>query len=85
MGSPSAGRFVPGRDVLVDIQRRIPWYWDDWKQGFNCGYRILAPSVYIFFASVLPALAFGQQLSQYTKGQLNVVHGECAQRPLLIA
>ncbi len=36
--------------------------------------RILAPSVYIFFASVLPALAFGEQLARETEGQLTVVH-----------
>ena len=25
--------------ILEDLQGRAPWYKDDWKQGFNCGYR----------------------------------------------
>lgn len=36
--------------------------------------RVLAPALYIFFASALPALAFGQQLATDTEGRLNVVH-----------
>ena len=35
--------------------------------------RILAPSTYIFFASAIPALAFGQQLYMSTDGQLSGV------------
>ena len=38
----------------------------------NC--RIFAPALYIFFASALPAFAFGQQLSEETDGTLTVVH-----------
>lgn len=38
------------------------------------GLGILAPAVYIFFASAIPALAFGQQLYQETDGTLTVVH-----------
>lgn len=29
-------------------------------------FRILAPTMYIFFASALPVIAFGEQLSKYT-------------------
>ena len=39
--------------------------------GLGCDgalYRILAPAVYIFFCSAIPALAFGQQLAEYTDG-----------------
>ena len=41
---------------------------------FVASCRILAPSVYIFFASVIPALAFGEQLDEETKGVFNGVH-----------
>ena len=34
-------------------------------------FRILAPATYIFFASVIPALAFGEQLYRYTGGERN--------------
>lgn len=34
-------------------------------------YRILAPTAYIFFASALPVIAFGEQLSRET-GQFSL-------------
>lgn len=71
MSSPN---FFVGYDIIRDIKQRLPLYLSDWKEGWACGYRILAPSLYIFFASVLPALAFGQQLAMETQGQLTVVH-----------
>ncbi len=42
--------------------------------AFGATHRILAPSLYIFFASSLPGLAFGQQLAEETEGTLTVVH-----------
>jgi len=36
------------------------------QDGAVC--RVLAPAVYIFFCSAIPALAFGQQLAQATDG-----------------
>lgn len=36
--------------------------------------RVLAATTYIFCASAIPALAFGEQLSTETDGELNVVH-----------
>ena len=36
--------------------------------------RIMAPAVYIFFASLVPALAFGAQLYAETGGQYNGIH-----------
>ena len=36
--------------------------------------RIIAASVYIFFASVIPAIAFGQQLKKYSKNEMGIVH-----------
>lgn len=40
-----------------------------------CGIcRVAAAATYIFFASVVPALAFGEQFSSETDGLINVVH-----------
>lgn len=42
---------------------------------YFCGiYRVAAAATYIFFASVVPALAFGEQFSSETDGLINVVH-----------
>lgn len=35
--------------------------------------RIIAPSVYIYLASIIPALAFGEQISSATQGQFTGV------------
>lgn len=35
---------------------------------------MLAGSIYIFFASLIPALAFGQQFASETNGLINAVH-----------
>eukprot|EP00892_Ulva_mutabilis_P000727 jgi/Ulvmu1/10655/UM066_0036.1 len=63
-----------GAGIAADLRARAPWYASDWKEGFSSGYRIFAPSVYIFFASVIPALAFGEQIEHDTHGAFNGVH-----------
>ncbi|WIA09994.1 hypothetical protein OEZ85_010206 [Tetradesmus obliquus] len=74
MPSILGGRWCPGRGIAADVAGRLPWYRDDWVQGTNWGLKVLAPATYIFFASALPALAFGQQLAMDTEGTLTVVH-----------
>ncbi|KAK9917031.1 hypothetical protein WJX75_000146 [Coccomyxa subellipsoidea] len=62
-----------GKGIAEDVHGRIPWYRHDWVDGYSYGIRLLAPATYIFFASVIPALAFGQQLFIATDGQLSGV------------
>lgn len=67
------------RGIVSDLHGRLPFYSHDWTSGLYFGsetnpprisHGILAPALYIFAASVLPALAFGQQLASATEGQL---------------
>ncbi|XWS26943.1 hypothetical protein CRYUN_Cryun26dG0073600 [Craigia yunnanensis] len=44
-----------------------------WDAVFCTGLRILAPTTYIFFASALPVIAFGAQLSKEKDGSLSTV------------
>lgn len=60
--------------IPEDVKGRLGWYQDDWREGLKSRFGILAPSVYIFFCSAIPALAFGQQFFQETDGTLTVVH-----------
>ncbi|XAR70942.1 hypothetical protein NMG60_11027990 [Bertholletia excelsa] len=62
----------PFEGVIDDIKGRLPCYKQDWSQA-NYGLRILAPTAYIFFASALPVIAFGEQLSRDTDGSLSTV------------
>ncbi|KAM0838566.1 hypothetical protein ACQ4PT_060894 [Festuca glaucescens] len=54
------------KGVSEDFRGRAACYKQDWQNGFSSGLRILAPTLYIFFASVLPVIAFGEQLSKDT-------------------
>ncbi|KAG8053248.1 hypothetical protein GUJ93_ZPchr0001g29712 [Zizania palustris] len=64
---------TPFKGVAADIKGRAAWYKHDWFAGLRSGFRILAPTMYIFFASALPVIAFGEQLSRETEGILTTV------------
>ncbi|XP_047162278.1 boron transporter 4-like [Vigna umbellata] len=61
------------KGVKGDLEGRAVFYKDDWTTGLYSGTRILAPTIYIFFASALPVIAFGEQLSRDTDGSLSTV------------
>ncbi|KAG9459729.1 hypothetical protein H6P81_004237 [Aristolochia fimbriata] len=64
---------APLEGVTKDLKGRASCYRQDWMNGFHTGLRILAPTTYIFFASALPVIAFGEQLSTETDGQLSTI------------
>ncbi|PIA40594.1 hypothetical protein AQUCO_02500357v1 [Aquilegia coerulea] len=65
--------FVPFRGIKNDLQGRLLCYKQDWTGGFNAGFRILAPTTYIFFASAIPVISFGEQLERNTIGKITAV------------
>ncbi|CAN6338627.1 unnamed protein product [Urochloa humidicola] len=65
--------FVPLRGIKNDLHRRLACYKQDWTGGFRAGIRILAPTTYIFFASAIPVISFGEQLERNTDGVLTAV------------
>ncbi|OIV98207.1 hypothetical protein TanjilG_28720 [Lupinus angustifolius] len=66
--------FVPFRGIKNDLKARILCYKQDWTSGIQAGIRILAPTTYIFFASAIPVISFGEQLESSTDGTLTAVH-----------
>lgn len=84
------------KGVIEDFRGRAACYKQDWHNGFSSGFRILAPTLYIFFASALPVIAFGEQLSKDTDGTLTtvetlastaicgIIHSVMGGQPLLI-
>ena len=85
MGASAGRRWTPsrlaravGRGIRDDILARKPHYVEDWtevaKDGGRALTRIIAAAVYIFFASALPAVAFGEQLRVETKGKMGIYH-----------
>ncbi|KAJ3681322.1 hypothetical protein LUZ60_015811 [Juncus effusus] len=65
--------FVPLRGIKNDLRGRMMCYKQDWSSGFKAGVRILAPTTYIFFASAIPVISFGEQLERNTDGALTAV------------
>ncbi|EMS63176.1 putative boron transporter 2 [Triticum urartu] len=65
--------FVPLRGIKNDVRGRLTCYKQDWTGGFSAGIRILAPTTYIFFASAIPVISFGEQLERSTDGVLTAV------------
>ncbi|KAJ4839135.1 putative boron transporter 2 [Turnera subulata] len=65
--------FVPFQGIKNDLRGRLLCYKQDWTGGFRAGFRILAPTTYIFFASAIPVISFGEQLERDTDGALTAV------------
>ncbi|XP_016647652.1 PREDICTED: boron transporter 4 [Prunus mume] len=63
----------PFKGIIHDVKGRAACYKEDWIGGLCSGVRILAPTFYIFFASALPVITFGEQLSRDTDGTLSTV------------
>lgn len=64
---------MPLRGIKNDLHGRLACYKQDWTGGFRTGIRILAPTTYIFFASAIPVISFGEQLERNTDGVLTAV------------
>ncbi|KAH6757581.1 hypothetical protein C2S51_038729 [Perilla frutescens var. frutescens] len=87
---------TPFKGVKNDVKGRLACYKKDWFDSCGSGARILAPTAYIFFASALPVIAFGEQLSRETDGSLSTpetlastaicgfIHAILGGQPLLI-
>ncbi|KAL7161666.1 hypothetical protein ACSBR2_042190 [Camellia fascicularis] len=65
--------FVPFHGIKNDLGGRLLCYKQDWTGGLRVGIRILAPTTYIFFASAIPVISFGEQLERNTDGTLTAV------------
>lgn len=50
--------------MVNDVKRRAPFFWSDWKDAWD--YRVVPATVYMFFANILPALAFSLDMFEKT-------------------
>lgn len=56
--------FIPGSGMYRDVRRRLPYYLSDWTDAWN--YRVVPATWMIFFANVLPGIAFSLDLIETT-------------------
>lgn len=53
--------------MVNDLRRRAPYYWSDWRDAVD--YRVVPATIYMYFANILPALAFS--LDMFTRTHSN--------------
>ncbi|KAL4946171.1 hypothetical protein BDV06DRAFT_183333 [Aspergillus oleicola] len=82
------------RGMIDDVKRRAPYYWSDWADAWD--YRVVPATVYMYFANILPALAFSLDMFEKTHQSYgvnevllasvlgSVVFSVCAAQPLVI-
>ncbi|KAK6079422.1 anion exchange protein 4 protein [Seiridium cupressi] len=58
------------RGMINDIRRRAPYYWSDWVDAWD--YRVVPATVYMYFANIMPALAFSLDMFTKTNMQYGV-------------
>ena len=66
---------LPGLGIWTDIDRRFSWYYHDYYDGFK-DFRAIVKScsaiLFIYFACILPAIAFGLVSHIQTEGNMSV-------------
>ncbi|KAJ0117126.1 nion exchange protein 4 [Diaporthe amygdali] len=58
------------KGLIGDLRRRAPYYWSDWKDALD--YRVVPATIYMYFANILPALAFSLDMFTRTHSQYGV-------------
>ncbi|NJK33293.1 MAG: HCO3- transporter, partial [Deltaproteobacteria bacterium] len=70
--APTSGLAARGlQGVLGDLRRRGATYASDWKDGLNA--KVPAATLFLFFACLAPAIAFGGLMSSATEGAIGVM------------
>ncbi|KAG6034520.1 hypothetical protein E4U40_003805 [Claviceps sp. LM458 group G5] len=58
------------RGMINDVRRRLPFYTSDWLDAWD--YRVVPATVYMYFANILPALAFSLDMFSKTGSNYGV-------------
>lgn len=64
-----------GRGILRDFRRRWPYYLSDFKDGIRGRHtipKLVSTTLFLYFACLLPSIAFGVLNGRNTKGQIDV-------------
>ncbi|KAL7936695.1 HCO3 transporter family domain-containing protein [Trichoderma chlorosporum] len=60
----------PFRGMVNDVRRRAPYYVSDWLDAWD--YRVVPATIFMYFANILPALAFSLDMFQNTGSNYGV-------------
>lgn len=54
--------------LILDVKRKAPWYWSDFKDAINL--QCLASFLFLYCACMSPVITFGGLLGEATEGQI---------------
>ncbi|XP_034268127.1 electroneutral sodium bicarbonate exchanger 1 isoform X2 [Pantherophis guttatus] len=57
--------------LILDIKRKAPWYWSDYKDALNL--QCLASFLFLYCASMSPVITFGGLLGEATEGEISAI------------
>lgn len=60
----------PFSGMIKDLKGRLPYYLSDWTDAWN--YRVIPATVFMYFANLLPAIAFAQDMFDKTDNAYGV-------------
>ena len=63
------------RGLREDFERRIPHYWSDYKDGVvghKTVQKVISTTFFLYFACILPAIAFGVLNDHNTRGKIGM-------------
>uniref|UniRef100_A0A4W3IS24 Anion exchange protein n=1 Tax=Callorhinchus milii TaxID=7868 RepID=A0A4W3IS24_CALMI len=63
------GRLFGG--LVLDIKRKIPWYWSDFKDAFSL--QCVASFLFLYCACMSPVITFGGLLGEATEGRISAI------------
>ncbi|XP_054909824.1 sodium bicarbonate cotransporter 3-like isoform X8 [Poeciliopsis prolifica] len=63
------GRIFGG--LILDVKRKVPFYWSDVKDSFNL--QCLASILFLYCACMSPVITFGGLLGEATKGNISAI------------
>ncbi|XP_063149036.1 electroneutral sodium bicarbonate exchanger 1 [Candoia aspera] len=63
------GRLFGG--LILDIKRKAPWYWSDYKDALRL--QCLASLLFLYCASMSPVITFGGLLGEATDGEISTI------------
>ena len=64
--------------LRMDLKRRIPHYWSDFKDGVighRALHKFISTTLFLYFACILPSIAFGVLNDKNTHGEIGELHG----------
>jgi hypothetical protein len=62
---------TPFSAIKSEFKGRLPFYWNDWYDGFHS--KVVSAIVFVYFINIIPAITFGAYLQRTTENNYGVI------------